>query len=111
MEGRHYSPLFLPQTIIRDGPICHVFALCCRRRRAFFPFDHFQVEHENGIDYRDQQQGRKGRDGQATDLCITKRLPKRSAMEGEGTETEHCSANSDQNRPETNNPRVEQRFP
>ena len=49
-----------------------------------FPFDPFEVEYENCVEDRDQEQGDERGDGESADLGIAKRFPERAAFECRG---------------------------
>src|SRR5262245_25191927 len=74
------------------------------------PLHQFQVEHEDGVNHGNQQQGHKGGDTQAADLRVTHRLPQRPAVRGQRKEREHRGADRDHHRPQPHNPRVQQRL-
>ena len=48
------------------------------------PFNQLQIEHGDGVDYGNQQQGNERCGGQTADLGVTHRFQERTAMSGEG---------------------------
>src|SRR5258707_8096874 len=59
-------------------------------RRAWnFPLDEFEIEDEDRIDHRNQQQSDKGRAEHSAHLCVTHRLPQRAAAKGQWDKGNH----------------------
>src|SRR5450755_1073997 len=57
-----------------------------------FPANDLQVEHEDAVKDRHQEQSDKGSDAKSTDLRVTKRLPERTAFESKREKSQdRCS--------------------
>ena len=54
-----------------------------------FPLHEFQVEHEDRIDHRHEQQRDKGRCRETADLRVTERLPERPPVQREREQSDH----------------------
>ena len=64
------------------------------------PLHDLQVQHDDAVEDRNQQKRDESRRRRSTDLRITQRLPKRSAMQRQWEEGQRCCRHRNQHRTE-----------
>ena len=76
----------------------HVVDLSIRRKPLLPPHD-FEINDEDRIEDRHDDEGDQGGQRQTADLGLAKRLPQGAAVERQGKQGEHRGAHRDENRP------------
>ena len=66
-----------------------------------FPSNDLQVEHEDAVKDRHQEQSDKGSDAKSTDLRVTKRLPQRTAFESKREKSQDRCSHCDHHGPDS----------
>ena len=73
------------------------------------PTDQLQIQHDQGVENRNQPERHESGDRQAADLCIAKRLPKRATVCSQRKQRNHCGGDRDHDGPQTQDARIDQR--
>ena len=83
---------------------------CCRTCTFWFPFEDLQIENEDRVEHRDQEQCDEGGHGQPADLRVTQRLPERASMQRQGEQGEDGGPDRDHHRAQAHDAGINHRF-
>ena len=73
-----------------------------------FPTDQLQIQHDEGVEDRNQAKRHERRDREAPDLRIAQRLPQRAAVRSQRKQRNHRGRDRDHHRPKTKNASIDQ---
>src|SRR6266849_3893179 len=71
------------------------------------PFHKLQIEHNNQIDHRNEQEGNECCRREPSDLCITHRFPKRTTVKGQREQSDNGRADCDKDGTESHDTGVQ----
>ena len=77
---------------------------------CLLPFHELQVQDEYRVEHRHEEQCDECRHTEAADLGVTHRLPQWATVRCQGKQRDYRGAHCDQDRSQTYDARVEQRF-